>query len=124
MSQICCNITLNSLQCSSNGPMHTASIFHCEFTDVMILLLYYPFNHDFCTILCCNWLKPLYVSRYYFSTTLPLAGDSPNLGVSHYLEVIRADGQLTSHAGLMPSICPPYVFASPNFSPWYGGASQ
>ena len=40
------------------------------------------------------------------------------------LEVIRADGQRTSHAGLAPSICPPYVFASPNFTPWYGGASQ
>ena len=24
----------------------------------------------------------------------------------------------------VPSICPPYVFASPNFTPWYGGASQ
>ena len=47
-----------------------------------------------------------------------------NLGVSHHLEVIRADGQLTSHAGLATSICPPYVFASPNFTPWYGGASQ
>ena len=38
--------------------------------------------------------------------------------------MIRADGQLTSHAGLVPSICPPYVFASPNFTPWYGEASQ
>ena len=47
-----------------------------------------------------------------------------NLGVSHHLEVIRADGQLTSHAGIVPSICPPYVFAGPNFTPWYGGASQ
>ena len=55
---------------------------------------------------------------------LTLAGDSPNLGVTHHLEVIRADGQLTSHAGLVPSICPPYVFVSPNFTPWYGGASQ
>ena len=55
---------------------------------------------------------------------LTLAGDSPDLGVSHHLEVIRADGQLTSHAGLAPSICPPFVFASPNFTPWYGGASQ
>ena len=55
---------------------------------------------------------------------LPLAGESPNLGVSHHLEVIRADGQLTSHAGLAPSICPPYVSASPNFTPWCGGASQ
>ena len=36
----------------------------------------------------------------------------------------QRDGQLTSHAGLAPSICPPYVFASPNFTPWYGGASQ
>ena len=42
----------------------------------------------------------------------------------HHLEVIRANGQLISHAGLAPSICPPYVFASPNFMPWYGGASQ
>ena len=49
---------------------------------------------------------------------------SANLGLSHHIEVIRADGQLTSHAGLVPSICPPYVFASPNFTPWYGGASQ
>ena len=54
----------------------------------------------------------------------PWAGDSPNLGVSYHLEVIRADGQLTSHAGLVPSICPPYGFASPNFTPWYGRASQ
>ena len=45
----------------------------------------------------------------------------PNLGVIHHLEVIRADGQLTSHAGLAPSVCPPYV-ASPNFTPWYGEA--
>ena len=27
MSKICCNITLDSLQCFSNGLMHTASIF-------------------------------------------------------------------------------------------------
>ena len=56
-----------------------------------------------------------------FSSALqpnPLTGDSPNLGVSHHLQVIRADGQLTSHVGLAPSICPPYVFASPNFTPW------
>ena len=48
-----------------------------------------------------------------------MAGDSPNLGVSHHLEVIRAGGQLTSHAGVVPNVCPPYV-ASPNFTPWYG----
>ena len=76
------------------------------------------------------------IKRYYFYIVLldqtvsvalynlTLAGDSPNLGVSHHLEVIRADGQFTSHAGLAPSICPPYVFASPNFTPWYGRASQ
>ena len=38
--------------------------------------------------------------------------------------MIRADGQLISHAGLAPSICPPYVFASPNFTPWYVATSQ
>ena len=48
---------------------------------------------------------------------LTLAGNSPNLGVSHHLEVIRAGGQITSHAGLVPSVCAPYV-ASPNFTPW------
>ena len=42
----------------------------------------------------------------------------------HHYEVIRADGQLISHAGLVPSICPPYVFTSPDFTPWYGRASQ
>ena len=62
-----------------------------------------------------------------FSSTLqpyPWQGIHPYLGVSHHLEVIRADGQLTSNAGLAPSICPPYVFASPNFTPWYGEVSQ
>ena len=53
--------------------------------------------------------------------TLPLAGDSPNLSVSHHLEVIRADWQLTFPAEVAPNICPPYV-ASPNFTPWYGEA--
>ena len=51
-----------------------------------------------------------------FSSTLqpyPWQGDSPNLGVSHHLEVIRADGQPTSHAGLVPSTCPPYVLPVP-----------
>ena len=28
--------------------------------------------------------------------------------------VIRSDGQFTFHAGLVPSVCPPYVFASSN----------
>ena len=44
MSWICCNITLNLSQCFSNGPMHTASVFHCKFADAMILSLYYPFH--------------------------------------------------------------------------------
>ena len=62
MSEICHYIALDSLQCFSNGPMHTALIFHHEFADLMILLLYYPFHHViFCAILCCNWLKLLYV---------------------------------------------------------------
>ena len=39
--------------------------------------------------------------------------------MSHHLEVFRADGQLTSHAGLVPRICPPCV-TSANFTPWYG----
>ena len=38
-----------------------------------------------------------------------MAGDSPNLGVSHHLEVIRAGRQFTSHAGLTPSVCPPML---------------
>ena len=56
--RIRCDIALHSLQCFSNGPMHTASVFHSEFTDIMILSLYYPFHHViFCVILCCNWVE-------------------------------------------------------------------
>ena len=56
---------LNLLQCFSNGPMHTASFFCYKFTAVVILSLSYPFNHMiFCAILCCNWLKLLYVSLF------------------------------------------------------------
>ena len=64
-----------------------------------------------------------------YSTTQPDSFSSalqpkPWQGLTHHLEVIRADGQLTTHAGLAPSVYPPYVFASPNFTPWYGKASQ
>ena len=62
------DIALDSLQCFSNGPMHTGGIFHHEFTDVAIWSIYYPFN---CMILCCNWLKLLYVSLFaWFITSL------------------------------------------------------
>ena len=62
MLQIRCDITLDLLQCFSNSPMHTVSIFHHEFADIVILSLYYPFHHAiFCAILCYNWLKLLYV---------------------------------------------------------------
>ena len=61
-SWIHCDITLYLLQCFSNGPMHPASIFHWEFADIAILSLYYSFHCViFCVILCCNWLKLLYV---------------------------------------------------------------
>ena len=56
-----------------------------------------------------------------FSSTLQpysFPGDSPKFGANHHLEMIRADRQLTSNAGLAPVVCPPYV-ASPNFTPWY-----
>ena len=72
MLQICCDIALNSLQCFSNGPMHTASIFHHEFVDMVILSFYYPFHcMIFCVILYCNWLKLLYVLPFaWFSVCL------------------------------------------------------
>ena len=48
------DIAVDSLLCFSNGPMHTASIFCCKFTDVTILSLYYTFNH---VILCDSMLQ-------------------------------------------------------------------
>ena len=61
-----------------------------------------------------------------FSSTLqpyPWQGTHPSLVWAITLRWSEQMGSL-HHAGLTPSICPPYVFASPNFTPWYGEASQ
>ena len=87
---------LDPLQCFSNGPMHTTSIFQCKFTDVEILLLYYPFNHlIFCAILCCNWLKLLYASPFaWFSTSL--ASSSIHLTIS-FIKLPRIEDKHQQH---------------------------
>ena len=81
-SQICCDITLDLLQCFFNGPMHTASIFCHEFADSTILSLYYPFHHAiFCVILCCNWFNCCMFYHLYDSVHV----QHPHLFIQLYL---------------------------------------
>ena len=46
-----------------------------------------------------HYLAPLYWTVSVVLYNLTPGRDSSNLGASHHLEVIKADGQLTSYAG-------------------------
>ena len=98
ISQIHCNIALNLLQCFSSGPMHTASIIHHKFADVMILLLFYPFHHMiFCAILCCNWFNCCMFDHLYDSVCV----SHPYLFIQPYLYKITMNRRQAAAALLL-----------------------
>ena len=73
------------------------------------------------------WYSPILnlVGIWCCFTTQPPAGNLPNLGVSHHLEVIQISVQLRSHTGLVQVLSYP-LFAGTHFTypQWDGGLSQ